>query len=132
MDLRDTHIRLKVDNTTAVAYINAFSGTRSKLCSTVAKQLCDWCIDRNLWVNTCHVAGALNVVADRASRVFYDRTEWMLDPDVFQQLIDMFGSPDIDFFASRLVKEVARFVYWHPYPDVEPVDAFMLDGEILI
>ena len=39
MDLKDTHIRLKVDNTTVVAYINAFSSTSLALCNTVAKQL---------------------------------------------------------------------------------------------
>ena len=64
MDLKATHIRLKVDNTTVVAYINAFGGIRSELCNSVAKQLWEWCIDRNLWVSTCDIAGALNVDFD--------------------------------------------------------------------
>ena len=51
----------------------------------------------------------------------------MVDPDIFQQITDMFGSPEIDLFVSRLNKHVARFVLWHTDPEAEAVDAFMLD-----
>ena len=87
-----------------MAYINAFGGTRSKLCNTVAEQCWDWCIDRNLCVSACHVTASLNIEADGASGVFNDRMEWMLDPDIFQQITNMFGSHDIDRFAARLNK----------------------------
>ena len=73
---------------TVVAYINAFGGIRSENCNTVVKQLWDWCIDRNLWVSACNIAGSLNVAAERASRGCNDRTEWVLEPDIFQQITD--------------------------------------------
>lgn len=54
---RDEHIRLKIDNTTAVAVINhmrtSHSGHLNKLC----KEIWDWCIARNLWISAGHIAG---------------------------------------------------------------------------
>ena len=121
------HVRLQIDNTTAVSYINNMGGTRSGQCNKLAKEVWMWCINRNVWVSAAHLAGKLNVEADKCSRVFNDRTEWMLDKNVFQRVFSRFGPLEIDLFASRLNAQLPRFVSWHPEPGAEAVDAFLLD-----
>ena len=86
-----------------------------------------WCIDHNVWVTASHLPGKLNEEADRLSRKFDDRTEWMLDRDIFQSITARFGEPEIDLFASRLNKQVQNYVSWLPDPEAVSVDAFTLN-----
>ncbi|KAJ8034638.1 hypothetical protein HOLleu_21560 [Holothuria leucospilota] len=51
----------------------------------------------------------------------------MLNRGVFKQIVDRFGQPEVDLFASRLNKQVNRFVSWLPDPEAEAIDAFTLD-----
>ena len=60
------------------------------------------------------------------SRHFNDRTEWMLDRNKFWEIVDRFGCPEIDLFASRLNAQ-SSYVSWMPDPSAEAVDAFTLD-----
>ena len=61
------------------------------------------------------------------SRKFNDRTEWMLDKNVFTSIVDRFGLHEIDLFASRLNKQLDRYVSWSADPGAEATDAFTLD-----
>ena len=45
LELRDTHVRLMIDNSTAVAYINAIGGMKSSLCNDIARQIWAWCVE---------------------------------------------------------------------------------------
>lgn len=66
------------------------------------------------------------MLADRESRVFNDRTEWMLHQDIFQKLSLLRGPFEIDLFASRLNKQVCTYVSWKPDPGATAVDAFFI------
>ena len=123
----NVHVKLDIDNTTAIAYINHMGGTKSHDCNELAKEMWEWCIERKIWVTACHLPGVLNTVADRRSREFRDQTEWELDRKVFQQICAHFGTPHIDLFASRLNTKLDRFVSWRPDPDAVAVDAFTMD-----
>ena len=49
-----------------------------------------------------HVAGALNVIADRLSRKGKKlTTEWSLHPVTFQAICEALGTPQIDLFATN-------------------------------
>ena len=124
-DLENTHVRLLLDNSTAVIYINAMGGMKSHMCNTITKTIWQWCIERNLWITACHIPGATNVEADRASRVFNDRTEWMLDKEVFTKITSVLFKPEIDLFASRINAQLPNYVSWHVDPEAKFVDAFM-------
>jgi hypothetical protein len=65
------------------------------------------------------------VQADRASRHFNDRTEWELDSKVFNMLCKVFGTPDIDLFASRLNHKVDTYFSWQADPYSVGTDAFL-------
>ena len=48
----------------------------------------------------------------------------MLRKDIFQKICKLFGSPEIDLFASRLNHQLERYVSWQPDPKAEYVDSF--------
>ena len=91
-------------------------GSKSIPCNEVAKQIWALCIANNNWLRATYLPGCKNVEADAESRVFNDRTEWMLDPQIFKRITNKFGSPEIDLFASRLNKQYAKYSSWRPHP----------------
>ena len=61
------------------------------------------------------------------SRISHLNSEWSLNADTFQRVIDIWGQPSLDLFASRLNFKCDRYVAWQPDPYCEAVDAFTLD-----
>ena len=65
-ELHHKHIRLMIDNTTAVTYLNNMGGCHSVGCNSLAREIWDWCIHRNIWLSAAHLPGIKNVAADKA------------------------------------------------------------------
>ena len=120
------HVRLRSDNTTTVAYINSMGGMQSLQCDRLTKEIWLWCMQREIWVSASHVPGKSNILADKASRQFHDNTEWMLRPDLFLSIAQLWGTPDIDLFASRLNAQLQCYVSWKPDPGASFTDAFTI------
>ncbi|XP_058973292.2 uncharacterized protein [Pocillopora verrucosa] len=118
------HVKIYSDNSTTVNYINAMGGVHSRECHTIAKDIWQWCIEKQIWLTAAHIPGTKNVEADRESRVFSDNKEWMIRSDIFQQITDIWGEPSIDLFASRLNHQVPCYVSWKPDPGAAFIDAF--------
>ena len=125
-EMRDVHIRVELDNTTAVSYINNFDGCKARSCNILALQIWCWCIERRIWLPASHIAGVNNTRADEESRLFSDNTEWMLNTKIFKQVISVFGMPDIDLFSSRLNNQEPLFVTRRPEPGSHAVDTFSI------
>lgn len=97
------HVKIYSDNSTTVNYINAMGGVHSRECHAIAKDIWQWCIDKQIWLTAAHIPGTKNLTeADRESRYFSDNKEWMIRSDIFQQITYLWGDPSIDLFASRL------------------------------
>ena len=62
------HVRVEIDNTTAVSYINNMGGTHSKECNDITRELLLWCKSKNIWVSACHIPGKTNTETDACSR----------------------------------------------------------------
>ncbi len=124
---RNKHVHVRVDNKTAMTYINNMGGTKSCTCHTLVVEIWNWCIERNIHLSASYLPGVENTIADRKSRQFDDSTEWMLDPIMFQKVCVLLGTPDIDLFASRLNKQLPRYISWKPDPEAEAIDAFSMD-----
>ena len=60
-DKRGTHIRLKIDNITAVYFINRRGGT---VLMDITSQMWGWCMERKIYISAEHLPGKLNIVAD--------------------------------------------------------------------
>ena len=113
---RGVHIRIKSDNTTAIAYLNNMGGVKSKECFILCKEIWLWAIARDIYLSAEHIAGSKNVLADKASRVFDENTEWSLKEWYFKEICKKFGNFDLDLFASRLNKKVDLYCSWKPDP----------------
>lgn len=126
-DIKNEHIRVQCDNVTAVSYINNFGGVKSLNCQKQAKNIWLWAFQRNIHLSAEHLPGSTNILADRASRIFDDNTEWTLVSHVFSKVLDKFGSFSIDLFASRLNNKLPLYASWKPDPSALFVDAFSRD-----
>lgn len=127
-DMNSVHVQLQLDNTTAVAYVNG-QGGKKKLCNTLASQVWEWCRERDIWISACYLPGVDNVEADRQSRLDHNNTEWQLNPVFFHKLVELWGNPHIDLFASRLNYQVKPYVSWKRDPGAIAVDAFTIPWE---
>lgn len=123
-DLRDCSILLRVDNTTAVAYINKMGGIQHDHLNKVARDIWNWCESRNLWIFASYIRSAENVDADAESRIRNIDTEWELSNDAFRSATAKLGLPSVDLFASRCNTKCSRFFAWKNDPEAVAVDAF--------
>ena len=82
-----------------------------------------------MWLSAAHIAGTVNIGADKQSRVLEDATEWKLNPALFQKIVEKLGKPDIDLFATRINKQLDRYVSLHPEPEAMAINAFSLTLE---
>lgn len=74
-DTFESHILIKIDNTSAVAGINKVGSTKSLGMDYVVHEIWDWAMARKKWITATHIPGILNVEADRESRETETRTE---------------------------------------------------------
>ena len=123
--ITDKHVQILSDNSSSVAHINNMGGIKSMQMNELTKSIWSFCIDRNIWISSAHIPGKSNS-ADGPSRQFNDNIEWMLDKSIFLKLVEIWGKPSIDLFASRLNHQLPRFASWKPDPDDEIVDAFSI------
>lgn len=126
-NLSNVKIIMRVDNTTAMAYINKMGGTHSKRLFDVAKQIWQWCEEREIKLRASYIPSKENVEADTLSRQVNPEIESELNSNAFHEIINMFGAPEIDLFASRLNAKVQRYVSWHKDPEAFSIDAFTLN-----
>ena len=124
--LSNACIHIELDNATAICYINNMGGTKANL-DHLAKDFWTWLKSRNLYVTASHIPGVDNSIADRKSRVFHDPTEWSLNSNTFNLIVDKLGKPNVDLFASRLNNKCEAYFSWEPDPQATNVDAFSVD-----
>lgn len=123
-DLKDCQILLRIDNTTAISYINRMGSIQFLHLSEVAREIWRWCEDRNIWVFASYIRSKENVEADFESRRLKPETEYELSAEAFQTIVTSFGQPDIDLFASRANNKCQDYISWRPDPDSIAIDAF--------
>ena len=121
-----TSILLRLDNVTAIAFLNKMGGTHSRLLSSLALEIWNWCIDRRIVIHAEHLPGRFNVRADWESRHSTDSTDWMLQQEIFQELQTKLGPFTIDLFASRTNSQLPLYSGWKPDPEALAVDALSI------
>ena len=85
-------------------------GSKSRACNVIARSIWQFALERNNFLSSAYMPRKQNTLADSKSRVFNDRTEWMLNPEGFQKLFQFWGPFEIDLFASRLNKQIDNYV----------------------
>lgn len=125
-NVSNTHILLRLDNTTAVSYLTKMGG-RKKSLDKLANIIWQWAIKNNVWLSASHLPGSENDQADKLSRLKSnekENTEWKLNEKIFKKLVNIWGKPEIDMFASRHNNQLSKYVSWKPDPMAQAVDAF--------
>ena len=125
------YVHLFVDNMTTVVYLNKMGITHSKIPSDLSFLVWNWCIERSLWMAATFVPGKLNVVADKLSRLLHQSTEWSFDHSVFRKVLEMYGPPQVDLFASAQNHQVRQYVSWLPDQNATAVDTFSIPWQAL-
>ena len=123
-NLKNVHIHLKLDNRTAVAYIQKMGGTRSAQMLPTTQEIWQFCLDREIFLTAEYLPGSLNTEADWQSRNFQDSSDWRLKVSVFKDVDRLLGPFDLDLFASRHNAQLPKYVSWRQDPFSVGVDAF--------
>ena len=123
-------IRLRMDNISAVRYVNRLGGTQSATLAGLAKDFWSYCLSRDIMVQAEYLPGLHNVQADWSSRHLTDGSDWQLDPAFFAVVEARWGPFSVDLFASRLNSHLPRFYSWRPDPEALAVDAFLQDWSV--
>jgi hypothetical protein len=77
-----------------------------KLINKLTRDIRIWCIHHNIWLSAGYLSGSENVEADKMSRTINIDTEWMINDNIFNTVVSVFGNPSIDLFASRLIYKI--------------------------
>ena len=128
---RDCHIRLMIDNTTAVAVINHMGTSHSDPLNKLTKEIWLWCISGNIWISAAHIAGKCNIQADLESRHRVTETEGKFNNTLLTHTLrELNSTPEIDLFASRLNAQFPQYVAYRPDLGGE-IDAFTINWSLL-
>ncbi|XP_073951901.1 uncharacterized protein [Choristoneura fumiferana] len=126
-DERNCTILLRIDNTTAISYINRMGGVQFPHLNELARQIWQWCEKRNIWLFASYINTKDNVEADKESRRTNPDTEWELSSSAFFRITKELGQPDIDLFASRANAKCPRYISWRKDSDAIGIDAFTMN-----
>lgn len=128
-DYSKCDILLRVDNTTAISYINRMGGVQFTHLNKIAKMIWDWCEAKNIYIFASYIKSKLNVEADAESRKINIDTEWQLCDQAYTSIIKSFGEPNIDLFASRINAKCTKYISWKRDPFAYDIDAFTINWQ---
>jgi hypothetical protein len=123
-------VLVRVDSTVALSYINKYGGCRAPNLHKIAKDIYIFVERNNIIISASYINTKDNVIADYASRLEQDESDWMLNIEIFNNVCKTFNFvPNIDLFATYLTKQLNIFCSWFPDPEASYVDAFTLNWE---
>lgn len=125
-DLRSKRILLRIDNKTAIAYINKMGGIQHENFNQLSRKIWIWAEERVNTLYASYIKSADNYEADALSRIKNSDTEWALDLSTFNKISSIFGPPKIDLFASSNNAKCQYFVSRYPEKNAYETDAFTI------
>ncbi|XP_041364357.1 uncharacterized protein LOC121379771 [Gigantopelta aegis] len=125
--IRHRRILLRSDSSSVVAYLNQWGCTKSLSLSLAALEILEWYDDWGVVLSAKHIPSSVNVLADTLSRRSPVQTEWMLHRTVAYRVLQLWGSPQLDMFATRLNSQLLVFVSLVPDPLALEYDALSMD-----
>lgn len=112
-NMSQCNILCRVDNTTALAYINRMGSVQFPALNKLSRLIWQWCECRDIFIFASYIRSRDNAEADSESRrSLAQETEWQLSNSAFEKIISSFGPPDIDLFASRTNSKCHNYVSW--------------------
>ncbi|XP_070613470.1 uncharacterized protein [Erythrolamprus reginae] len=119
------HVLILTDNVATRAHVNHQGGTRSDRLMQEAHKLMSWAERHLASIRAEHISGIENTQADWLSRTTIDPGEWTLNPEAFQLIVQRYGVPVADLFATQHNRQLPRFFSRFPTPEAEQVNALL-------
>ncbi|XP_014215227.1 uncharacterized protein LOC106644302 [Copidosoma floridanum] len=123
----DLSINFRVDNTTAISYVNKMGGVSYEQYNLLAREIWQWAESRNIRLFASYIPSSENTRADNLSRMPNVDTEWNLSAEAFRLIVARLGCPEVDLFASDTNAKCKKFLAWKPCPGAYGIDAFTVD-----
>lgn len=82
-NINNQNILLHLDNVTAIAFINKMGGVRLQKLNKIAKDIWQYCRNKNIWIVASYINTKLNYEADKESRTLHIETEYELSNSYF-------------------------------------------------
>ena len=123
---------IATDNSTVVSYINKERGTHSPTLLRLIVELLLWLEAQNIIVRARHtcIPSCLNMIADHLSHLNQPiLTEWSLHPEIVKRIFRLWGTPEVDMFATVSNSHLPRFMSPIPEPRALVVDALSQDWQ---
>ena len=121
---------MAMNNSTVVSYINKQGGNHSPTLLRLTVKLLLWLEAQNIIVRARHIPGPLNVIADHLSRPNRPiSTDWSLHPEIVKGIFRLWGTPEVDMFATVSDSHLPRFMSPVPEPRALAVDALSQDWQ---
>ena len=128
--LQGRQVMVATDNATVVSYINKQGGTRFPTLLRLTVDLFLWLESQGIIVRARHIPGCLNVIADHLSCPNQPiPTEWSLHPEIVSRIFRVWGTPEVDMFATLSNSHLPRFMSPVPEPRAVAVDALSQDWQ---
>ena len=128
--LQGHQVMIATDSSTVVLYINKQGTTHSPTLLRLTVKLLLWLEAQNIIVRARHIPGCLNEIADHLSRPNQPiPTEWSLLPEIVRRIFRVWGTPEVDMFATRSNSHLPRFMSPIPEPRALVVDALSQDWQ---
>lgn len=121
----DVQILMRIDNVTALAYINKMGRTKYRSLHNLTKEIWEWCMERRIWIFAEYIASKENL-ADEGSRLSNLDTEWELANYAFEQICSTFGKPTIDLFATRINNKCKKYCSWERDPEAHAINSLTI------
>lgn len=99
-------------------------GVQHPRLNKLASGIWQWCEKRNIFIYASYVRSSDNTIADTDARKVNVDTEWELSDSAYSDIIQKFGNPEFDLFASIQNQKCKRYASWKSDPHSEVVDAF--------
>lgn len=125
--LNNCQILLRIDNTTAIAYVNKMGGTKYPKYNSLARSIWQWAEKRKIFLFASYIASKDNAEADALSRMKNEDTEWELADFAYKRIVSLFGNFDIDLFATSQNTKCKSFISWLPCAEAKEIDAFTVN-----
>ena len=120
--LDNQRVLIRTDSQCAAAVLNK-GGSRAPALHELCLELFWYCIERGIHLVAEWIPRTENVLADDLSKRL-ESCDWMLNPQVFAQLQQLWGPFHIDLFASHTNHLLPRYYSFHHTPDCVGVNAF--------
>ncbi len=125
--LQGRSVLIMTDNTSVVGYINKEGGTVSQNLCNIAMRIYQWASYHSVVISARHIAGILNIWADRLSRFKgLAALEWAINQTILTHIWQLWGTPQLDLFATWLNNRLPVYVSQIPDPQAIAVDAFSI------